>query len=172
MDEVVLVDTEDREIGRMEKLLAHQKGLLHRAFSVFLFNSKGEMLIQRRALDKYHSAGLWSNTCCSHPKPDESIEDAANRRLQEEMGMQAVLEKNGHIVYRAEFENGLVEHELDHVFVGSSDQVPMPDPSEVFQYRYVSPDELREEVESKPEIFSYWFRLLYEDVLQKVKGAA
>jgi len=168
MDEVILVDTEDRELGQMEKLKAHQEGRLHRAFSVFIFNSKGEMLIHRRALDKYHSAGLWSNTCCSHPQPGEPTAAAADRRLFEEMGMKASLEHVTHIVYRADFENGLIEHELDHVFVGTSDSEPKANPEEIFQWRYVSADELLREVDENPEIFTYWFRLLYKDVLKSV----
>ncbi len=168
MNTVILVDSDDRELGQMEKLQAHREGKLHRAFSVFIFNTKGEMLIHRRALDKYHSAGLWSNTCCSHPQPGETTLDAAHRRLFEEMGMKADLEHHSHIVYKADFENGLIEHELDHVFIGSSDKGPRPNPEEVFEWKYVSAEELSKEVDLNPEIFTYWFRLLYKDVLSSL----
>lgn len=119
MEEVILVNEKDEPIGTMEKLEAHQKGALHRAFSVFLFNPKGELLLQRRALHKYHSAGLWTNTCCSHPRPGEETSAAAHRRLKEEMGMEADLRFMTSFQYRSEFENGLTEHEFDHVFIGS-----------------------------------------------------
>ena len=117
-EQVILVDQQDREIGVAEKLEAHRKGKLHRAFSVFLFNAKDEMLLQQRAAEKYHSGGLWTNTCCSHPRPGEPTEAAARRRLREEMGISCNLNKAFDFIYRAEFDNGLIEHELDHVFIG------------------------------------------------------
>ena len=161
-EEVVLVDREDRPVGRMEKLEAHRRGLLHRAFSVFVFNHRGEMLLQRRAMDKYHSSGLWSNTCCSHPRPGEAVERAAERRLWEEMGMACDLDRRFSFVYRADFSSGLVEHELDHVFVGWSDAVPSPNPGEVAEWRYATPDEIRAEMEGDPALFTAWFRICFE----------
>jgi len=121
---VVLVDENDNEIGVEEKINAHRKGLLHRAFSIFVFNSKNELLLQKRAADKYHSGGLWSNTCCSHPRPGENLKDAAHRRLQEEMGFDCSLREVFSFLYKKSFDNGLTEHELDHVFFGKFDGIP------------------------------------------------
>src|SRR6476659_3208910 len=120
MEKVILVNIDDTPIGVMEKMEAHEKGLLHRAFSVLIFNSQGELLLQRRALDKYHSAGLWTNTCCSHPRPDETIEGAANRRLNEEMGLDTELKPIFSFIYKVNFDNGLIENELDYVLVGQT----------------------------------------------------
>ena len=144
MDFVVLVDNKDRELGTMEKMEAHEKGLLHRAFSVFLFNKKGEMLLQRRALDKYHSAGLWTNACCSHPKPDEEVQSAANRRLGEELGISAELNHQFSFYYKSDYENGLSEHELDHVFFGNFDEEPQLNPEEAMDWKYMAMDEKRQ----------------------------
>lgn len=162
MEQVILVDEQDRETGQMEKLEAHQKALLHRAISVFVFNSKGEMLLQQRALHKYHSAGLWSNTCCSHPRPGEANEAAATRRLREEMGLQGSLKHRFAFIYQVELEKGLSEHEYDHVFVGYSDTEPRINPEEVMAYRWIGLEELREELNQHPEQFTFWFRLLCE----------
>ncbi len=163
---VVLVNEEDQSIGTMEKMEAHVKGALHRAFSVFIFNSKGELLLQQRALDKYHSPGLWTNTCCSHPRPDEAVEDAAHRRLAEEMGMECPLDYQFHFQYRAEFNNGLTEHELDHVFFGQSDTPPVLNRGEVADCRYVSLDLLEKELKEFPEKYSPWLRICFEKVKQ------
>src|ERR1043165_4926793 len=130
-EQVILVDEHDRGRGVMEKMEAHRRAELHRAFSVVIFNSKGEMLLQRRASGKYHSAGLYSNTCCSHPRPGEDTLSAANRRLKEEMGLETLLNKRCTFIYKTSFSNGLTENELDHVFEGTSDAVPAPDPDEV-----------------------------------------
>lgn len=162
--DVILVDKADLPLGTMPKLEAHQKGLLHRAFSVFLFNSKGQLLLQQRALDKYHSAGLWSNTCCSHPSPGESTMDAANRRLKEEMGMSCSLRPVFSFVYKAIFNNGLIEHEFDHVFFGESDVLPVINKEEVNDWRYISLEELRVEIQEYPSRFSEWLK----DCLDKV----
>ena len=124
MEEVILVDEHDREIGSGEKLQIHQEGKLHRAFSVLVFNWKQELLLQKRKETKYHSGGLWTNTCCSHPRPGELTLEAAQRRLHEEMGLTCPLREVGNFIYRAEFENGLIEHEYDHVLAGSSDHTP------------------------------------------------
>ena len=136
MEEVILVDINDQEIGRMEKLEAHRKGLLHRALSVFIFNSKHELLLQQRALHKYHSAGLWTNTCCSHPRAGEQVIDAANRRLKEEMGMQATLTCAGHFIYKTDLEHGLIEHELDYVFFGNTTTEPILNTDEAAAFRW------------------------------------
>lgn len=159
---VVLVDENDRQTGLMEKLEAHQKGLLHRAISVFVFNSRGEMLIHRRALEKYHSGGLWTNTCCSHPRPDEDVAAAAVRRLSEEMGMSCTLTRSFDFIYRAELDHELTEHELDHVFTGTSDADPNPDPAEVMDWRWIGRNELHERLKAHPEEFTAWFRIIAE----------
>lgn len=162
MEHVILVDEQDRETGQMEKLEAHQKALLHRAISVFIFNTKGEMLLQQRALHKYHSAGLWSNTCCSHPRPGESNDAAATRRLIEEMGMRCTLTRRFAFIYKVQLEKGLSEHEYDHVFVGNSDTEPRINPEEVMAYRWIGLPQLREELAKQPEQFTFWFRILCE----------
>lgn len=159
---VILVNEEDQEIGTMEKLQAHREGVLHRAFSVFIFNKKGELLLQKRAAGKYHSAGLWTNTCCSHPRPGEKAGQAAHRRLKEEMGLQCRVSPAFTFVYRAEMENGLTEHELDHVFTGVSDDVPVPNNKEVAEWKYVNLDELDRLLKTNPKQFTEWFKLCYE----------
>ncbi|GAL87272.1 isopentenyl-diphosphate delta-isomerase [Sporocytophaga myxococcoides] len=146
----------------MDKLEAHQKGLLHRAISVFLFNSEGKLLLQQRAKNKYHSGGLWTNTACSHPYPGESTLQAAIRRLKEEMGLETNLTKAFQFTYRAEFTNGLIEHELDHVYVGSSDIDPDPDREEVMDFTYLSLEEIENKLNSTPELFTEWFKLCYK----------
>lgn len=159
---VVLVDEQDRETGTMEKMQAHLEGRLHRAISVFIFNSKKELLLQKRAAGKYHSPGLWTNTCCSHPRPGESVKQAARRRLMEEMGMETDLHRSFTFVYRAEFDNGLTEHEFDHVFTGKSDVAPQPADEEVQAWRYVNIDMLETEMKADPAQFTEWFRICYE----------
>ena len=142
MIQVQLVDNQDNPIGVMEKLLAHEKGELHRALSVIILNSKKELLLQRRALGKYHSPGLWTNTCCSHPYPEEDALEAAKRRLQEEMGMSADLKFLFKFLYKCDFDNGLIEHELDHVFIGTTDQTPHLNTDEAMAFSWVSIEEL------------------------------
>lgn len=159
MEEVILVDQHDTPLGTMEKLEAHQKGLLHRAFSVFIFTSDGELLLQKRALHKYHSAGLWTNTCCSHPRPGEEILAAANRRLKEEVGISAPLVHRTAFVYKSEFENGLTEHEYDHVFVGMSDADPEINEEEVAELRYATIEDIKQEIARHPEQFTTWFKI-------------
>lgn len=151
-------------MGTMEKMEAHVKGVLHRAISVFIFNSKGEMLLQQRAHGKYHSPGLWTNTCCSHPAPGEASLAAAERRLQEEMGLTCRLEHAFWFQYKASFDNGLIEHELDHVFIGHTDETPTPNPEEAASWQYASPAAIREEMEENPARYTVWFRLLAERV--------
>lgn len=160
MDLVILVDEHDRELGFMEKMEAHQKGVLHRAFSVLLFNSKGELLLQKRSATKYHSAGLWTNTCCSHPKPNEKIEEAVSRRLQEEMGISLMPEFAYKFLYKTTLDNNLIEHELDHVFVGVYDGNPQINSNEVEDCKFVALSELRQEIALHPDAYTHWFKLI------------
>lgn len=162
-EQVILVNENDEELGSMDKMEAHVKGLLHRAFSVFLFDDKGNMLLQQRALDKYHSPGLWTNACCSHPQPGEETLQAANRRLNEELGIHTNLFYDGHLLYRTDasssgFENGLIEHEFDHLFSGTyNGNIPF-NPAEVNAVRWVSMQDLKEEMNISPENFTFWFK--------------
>jgi len=158
MEHVILVDENDRETGTIEKMEAHRQGLLHRAFSVLLFNSNGEVLLQKRSSRKYHSAGLWTNTCCSHPRPGESIADAARRRLQEEMGIDASPEFAYSFIYKTELENGLIEHELDHVYIGSYEGKPHVNNQEVEDWKYESIDWLKKDIVSNPDHYTFWFK--------------
>jgi isopentenyl-diphosphate delta-isomerase len=159
-ENVVLVDREDHEVGVASKLEAHQKGQLHRAFSVLVFDSAGSMLLQRRSAVKYHSAGLWSNSCCGHPRPGEALRSAAERRVREELGLGVALEHDFSFIYEAALEDGMHEHELDHVFIGYSDAVPAPDPAEVSEWRRVSPTVLVGEMAADPAAFTAWFHIL------------
>jgi isopentenyl-diphosphate Delta-isomerase len=168
---VVLVDADDREIGVSPKMRAHRNGDLHRAISVFLFNSRGEMLLQRRASGKYHSSGLWSNACCSHPRPGESAHAAAMRRLEEEMGIRCDLQPTFRFTYRAEFDSGLVEHELDHVFLGETEEDPRVDPEEVGEWRWTSIAELRAEMLAEPDRFTAWFHIALPRVMEERANA-
>lgn len=162
MEKVILVDEQDREIGTEEKLQAHLSGKLHRAISIFIFNGRGEMLLQRRAWGKYHSAGLWSNTCCSHPRPGEGALEAAERRLFEEMGMSCCLEKVSELVYRAPLENGLTEHEFDHIFVGHCNDDPKLNLEEACDWKWIDMASLEEDVQSFPQKYTYWFKEILE----------
>ncbi len=157
---VILVNNDDLPIGVMEKLEAHEKGLLHRAFSVVILNSAGEMLLQRRADNKYHSGRLWTNACCSHPAPGKTTEEAARHRLAEEMGIRAELHYIASFIYKAALDNGLTEHEFDHIYVGRTDSVPVPDPEEVSEYRYVSQDDLIDDIDANPENYTEWFKIM------------
>jgi isopentenyl-diphosphate delta-isomerase len=163
-DFVILVDEKDNEIGVMEKLQAHEEGLLHRAFSVFIFNDKNELLLQQRALTKYHSAGLWANTCCSHPRPNETIKDSANRRLFEEMGMGCDLKIETNFIYKTEFENGLIEHELDYVLVGFTNQNPILNPDEVGSFKWQSITDIKMDIVFNPQNYASWFKIALEKV--------
>ena len=158
MEQVILVDEQDREIGTLEKMEAHEKGLLHRAFSVLLFNSKGELLLQKRSSKKYHSAGLWANTCCSHPRPGENIKESVRRRLQEEMGIDANPEFAYSFIYKTDLENGLIEHELDHIYIGSYDGKPKVNNLEVEDWKFESVDWLKKDMISNPEHYTFWFK--------------
>jgi isopentenyl-diphosphate delta-isomerase len=169
MDFVVLVDSQDNEVGIMEKLEAHEKGLLHRAFSIFLFNSKGEMLLQQRALSKYHSPGLWTNACCSHPAPNETTLEAGKRRLKEELGLSTVLVEAFKFEYRATFDNSLTEHELDHVLVGYTDEFPQLNLDEAQDYRWVRWADLLSEMALYPEKFTVWFNIILTEHIEKLE---
>lgn len=157
-DKVILVDEHDLELGAIDKMEAHVKGMLHRAFSVFLFNSKKEMLIHQRAAGKYHGGGLWTNACCSHPQPGEANKAGAIERLHFEMGIKCELQKAFSFIYHAPVENGLIEHEYDHVYIGFTDEVPVPHPDEVQDYRWISTADLKQEIASQPEKFTFWFK--------------
>jgi len=158
-DQVILVNEKDEQVGTMDKMEAHLQAKLHRAFSIFIFDGQGQMLMQQRAEGKYHSGGLWTNACCSHPAPDEETAVAASRRLKEEMGFSTPILKIFHFTYRASFENGLVEHEFDHVFLGVYNGKIDPDPNEVQDYCYKSLDEIRNSMEEHPEKYTAWFHI-------------
>jgi isopentenyl-diphosphate delta-isomerase len=162
MEEVILVDDNDNILGRMDKLEAHRKGILHRAFSVFIFNRNNQLLMQKRASGKYHSPGLWTNTCCSHPRSGESVEAAAGRRLQEEMGLNCALTRQFHFIYKADVGQGLTEHEFDHVFFGFTDVQPVINPTEVSEWKYRSIELIMDDVKSHPEYFTVWFRIIFQ----------
>ena len=166
---VVLVDQDDQKLGLMEKQQAHVAGLLHRAFSVFVFNSKGELMIQQRAASKYHSPTLWTNTCCRHPRDNETYEEAAHRRLQEEMGFDCELEYKFNFIYKAHLENNLIEHELDHVFIGTFDEDPKLNPEEVMAYRWVELDDLKKDMEKNPQNYTAWFKIIFEHYVSYIE---
>lgn len=159
LEEVILVDENDVEIGVMEKMKAHEEARLHRAFSVFLFHENGDMLIHQRAKEKYHSGGLWTNACCSHPRPGESTELAAKRRLHEELGIQCPINEVYSFVYKADLDKGLHEHEFDHVFFGEYSGIVSPNEHEVMDWKYISMEELSQDVSRYPEIYTEWFKI-------------
>ena len=172
MEEVVLVDENDSPVGRAEKVDAHAGAKLHRAFSVFVFDSAGRLLIQKRAKAKYHSGGLWSNTCCSHPRPGEPTESAARRRLGEEMGFDCEITKVFDLVYYTELDNNLFEHEYDHVFVGRFDGSPRPDAGEVEDWRWMDVQALAGDLQENPHLYSYWLRASFEELLRRLSPHA
>jgi isopentenyl-diphosphate delta-isomerase len=163
-DYLILVDENDRQWGKLDKDLVHELGLLHRAFSVFIFNTKGELLLQQRADDKYHSAGLWTNTCCSHPRFDEKIEDAVSRRLMEEMRLSCETKFVFSFTYKVKFENGLTEYEYDHVYFGMTNQFPVPDKSEVKGWKYFSLQNLDADIHRYPENYSEWLKICLPEI--------
>jgi isopentenyl-diphosphate delta-isomerase len=160
-EEVILVNDKDEVFGHMEKMEAHRHAILHRAFSIFIFNTKGEMLLQKRASGKYHSGGLWTNACCSHPRPGEQTSDAALRRLKEEMGFQVPLKKVFDFIYKAEFDNGLHEFEFDHVFTGNYDGIINPDSEEVEDFCFKKINEISESLLSHPQKYTAWFHIAF-----------
>jgi isopentenyl-diphosphate delta-isomerase len=168
-ERVILVDQSDQEIGTMEKMSAHELGLLHRAISVFLFNDKGELLLQKRASSKYHSGGLWTNTCCSHPRVGEANMDAAIRRLKEEMGICSDLYDAFSFTYKSLFKNGLTEYEFDHVFIGSSEHIPKLNPEEAEDYRYSNIHDVIKDVKQHPEQYTEWFKIAIYKVDEHLK---
>ena len=165
IDYLILVDENDNPQGKLENLLVHQQGLLHRAFSVYIFNTKGELLLQQRADEKYHSAGLWTNTCCSHPRFGEEVADAIERRLMEEMGMSCTTNFAFNFIYKAIFDNGLTEYEFDHVYVGISDVQPIPEVSEVKNWKYVDLQKLQEDILLHPQQYTEWMKISLPNVI-------
>ncbi|MBX2933346.1 MAG: isopentenyl-diphosphate Delta-isomerase [Ferruginibacter sp.] len=159
--DVILVDEQDVQTGTMEKMEVHQKALLHRAFSIFIFNSKGEMLLHKRADKKYHSPGLWTNACCSHPAPGQETLVAAENRLQEEMGFCVSLKKAFDFIYKAQFDNGLTEYEFDHVFIGNYNGAISPNTEEVSDYCFKTITEIRDSIQSHPQKYTEWFKIAF-----------
>jgi isopentenyl-diphosphate delta-isomerase len=167
---VLLVNKNDQPLGTMEKITAHEKGELHRAFSVFVFNNKGELMLQKRASEKYHSGGLWTNTVCSHPKAGEDIAASAKRRMMEEMGFECDISKAFTFIYKSNVGDGLTEHEYDHVFFGYSDTVPNPNPEEVEDWKYVDMDWLNQDVKENPNDYTVWFKIALKEVKQHIES--
>ena len=163
-DLLITVDAEDNVIGEIAKLEGHRKGILHRAFSIFIFNPEGKWLMQQRAFNKYHSGGLWTNTCCSHPHPGQLTEEAAINRLYEEMGIWCNIQHIFEFTYKASFGNGLTEYEYDHIFTGVTDTLPEINKEEVHSYKFMSFEEIKTEVEENPDHFTEWFKIIYEKV--------
>ena len=161
-DKVILVDSNDNQIGLMPKLEAHKKGVLHRAFSVFIFNNDGELMLQRRALTKYHSPGLWTNTCCSHQRDGETNIISGKRRLNEEMGFDTELFEKTSFIYKAKFDNGLTEHEFDHVLVGSYNHSPIINSIEVDSWKWMSMENVKKDIKDHPENYTAWFKIIFE----------
>ena len=166
MEHVVLVDEQDTQIGIMEKMAAHIVPRLHRAFSIFIFNSKGEMLLQQRALTKYHSPGLWTNTCCSHPRNGESLEQATARRLEEEMGLTCDMHEVFTFIYKAPVGLGLVEHEYDHVWFGTTDDTPVVNAEEVAAWKYMNLDAIANDMKAHPESYTEWFKISFDQIIK------
>ena len=161
-ENVILVNEADEPVGLMPKMEAHEKALLHRAFSVFIMNDKGETMLQQRAKDKYHSPLLWTNTCCSHQREGESNVEAGKRRLQEEMGFTTELEELFSFIYKAPFDNGLTEHELDHVMVGVYNERPKINPTEVANWKWMHPEDIKNDISSNPDRYTAWFKIIFE----------
>ena len=168
-DQVILVNERDEMVGSMGKLEAHQVGALHRAFSVFLFDDRGRLLVQKRAQGKYHSGGLWTNTCCSHPRPEETLTDAAQRRLREEMGIDTTVDHRFSFLYRASFDNGLHEHELDHVFFGIWNGDARPDPDEAEDWKYMTVAEIEADMQLHPDHYTVWLRTCWDKVREQLR---
>lgn len=164
-EKVILVDSDDHEIGTAEKLRTHREGALHRAFSIFVLNSKGELLLQKRAKGKYHSAGLWTNTCCGHPRPYEPIQQAVHRRLREEMGFDCDLKEILSFTYKVHLADNLFEHEYDHVLVGHYDGEPAPNPDEVDDWMWTDLESVRRDIQEHPDRYTYWLHICIDKVI-------
>lgn len=169
-EKVILVNELDQKIGLMNKQEAHIKGVLHRAFSVFIFNDKGEVMLQQRALDKYHSPGLWTNTCCSHQRDNESNIEAGKRRLQEEMGFTTELEEVVSFIYKAPFDNGLTEHEFDHVLIGTYNKDPKINEDEVASWKWMDINDIKEAIKTSPHLYTEWFKIIFEKFYDHLKA--
>ncbi len=167
-ENVILVNEQDKQLGLMPKMEAHEKALLHRAFSVFVFNEKGELLLQQRAADKYHSPNLWTNTCCSHQRDGETNIDAGKRRLQEEMGLACDLKEVFWFVYKAPFDNGLTEHELDHVMVGYFNDDPVINKEEVESFKWMTLRNVKIDMKKYPENYTEWFKIIFKEYYQRL----
>ena len=165
-EKVILVNEKDEQIGLMPKMEAHEKAVLHRAFSVFVFNKKNELMLQQRALSKYHSPGLWTNTCCSHQRDGESNLKAGKRRLQEEMGFITPLEEKTSFIYKAPFDNGLTEHELDHIMVGYYEGVPKINKDEVEAWKWMPLEDVKKDINERPELYTAWFKIIFDKFYQ------
>ena len=161
-EQVILVDENDNQIGLMPKMEAHEKAVLHRAFSVFIFNSNNELMLQQRAMHKYHSPGLWTNTCCSHQRDGETTIEAGKRRLQEEMGFVTELEESTSFIYKAPFDNGLTEHEYDHVMIGYYNDVPVINPDEVADWKWMTLEDVKVDIALDPDSYTAWFKIIFE----------
>lgn len=167
-ERVILVNECDEMIGVENKIKAHLLGALHRAFSVFVINAEGQLLMQKRAQTKYHSKGLWSNTCCGHPRPGETVEEASRRRLWEEMGFESELRKLFDFIYRSHVDEGLIEYEYDHILVGTFTGTPKPDPEEIDEWKWADLRTLGADIEAHPEVYTYWFRTCFNRFLQSI----
>ena len=161
-EKVILVNENDEQIGLMEKIEAHEKALLHRAFSVFVFNDQNELMIQQRALSKYHSPGLWTNTCCSHQRENETNIEAGMRRLEEEMGFSTPLKDTISFIYKAPFDNGLTEHEFDHILIGYFNGEPNLNPEEVASWKWMGLEEIKEDMQHNPDLYTEWFKIIFQ----------
>jgi len=167
-EQVILVNENNEQIGLMPKMEAHEKAVLHRAFSVFVFNDKNELMLQQRALDKYHSPGLWTNTCCSHQRDGETNIEAGKRRLQEEMGFVTELEESISFIYKAPFDNGLTEHEYDHVLLGKFNDAPIINPEEVADWKWMPLQDVKDDIEKSPEYYTEWFKIIFQKFYEHI----
>ncbi len=169
-EQVILVNENDEKIGLMPKMEAHEKGVLHRAFSVFIFNESNQLLLQQRAFGKYHSPGLWTNTCCSHQRDGETSLEAGKRRLKEEMGFTAPLRETTSFIYKAPFENGLTEHELDHILIGNFNGLPEINEDEVASWKWMSLEAVKKDIATQPELYTAWFKIIFEKFYQTLSS--
>lgn len=167
-EQVILVNENDEQIGLMPKMEAHEKAVLHRAFSVFIFNSNNELMLQQRAAHKYHSPLLWTNTCCSHQRDGETNIEAGTRRLQEEMGFTTSLKETTSFIYKAPFDNGLTEHELDHIMIGYYEQAPVINPDEVEDWKWMPLENVSTDIAAQPELYTAWFKIIFEKFYEHI----